>query len=389
MKLSLITIRYSILVGLMSLTCNWAAGQNMPPVNSPEIHEDGSVTFRIRAPHAESVQLTGNWMGFGEQVNLVAGDSGLWKVTVGPLPAEMYGYAFIVDEVRTLDPVNKHVIRDGTWSVTSALFIPGEASRLYQPILGPKGTVRQVWYESPTLDLTRRMFVYTPPGYEDSNESYPVLYLLHGAGGDEEAWSTLGAAPAILDNLIHEGKAEPMIVVMTNGNPNQAAAFTDSPIIEETSAGPGSMANMRFEESLVHDVIPYIESHFRVKKDAEHRALSGLSMGGFQTINTTLKYPDMFDYIGVMSMGFPDMSRMGVQVDEEKRKAQLLALKEAGPSLYWIGIGKDDFLYESVVTMRNQLDALDFDYTYRESEGGHTWSVWRIYLSELAPMLFR
>ncbi len=385
-------MKYSVLIRafISCLFCAIATQvHTQNPIQSPEVHEDGRVTFRIAAPRADSVKVNGSWMSFGENTTLVKGDSGIWEVTVGPLAPELYAYSFTVDGVKTLDPSNKEVQRDGTWSVNNVLFVPGQASALYAPKHGPKGTVHQVWYESPTLDLTRRMFIYTPPGYEDSQASYPVLYLLHGGGGDEEAWPTLGAAPTIMDNLINQGKAVPMIVVMTNGNPDQAAAYPASPPMETQSAGGRGMANMQFEKSLINDVIPWVESHYRVKKGAENRALTGLSMGGLQTINTSLNYPGMFDYYGVMSMGFPDMSRFGVELDEEERTRQIRRLQEADPELYWVAIGEDDFLYESVVTMRERLDALDFDYEYRESEGGHTWSVWRIYLSEFAPKLFR
>ncbi len=356
---------------------------------SPEIAKDNSVTFRILAPKAESVSLRGNWMGFGQSIPMVKGDTGLWTLTIDPLSPELYGYTFDVDGVTTLDPSNLHIKRDGMFRNESVLFIRGEGSGLYETKKGKKGTLSKVWYESPTLGMTRRMYVYTPPGYEDSDESYPVFYLLHGGGGDEDAWTTLGEAPTILDNLINSGKSKPMILVMTNGNPDQASDFTDAPYRDEPPAGGMSMANMKFEESLVKDVVPYIESHYRVLDGKQNRALAGLSMGGLQTQNTTFNNPDMFDYIGVMSMGFADLSRFGIEVKEGDREKKIQALKKADPELYWIACGKDDFLYESVVTMRNELDEQDFDYVYRESTGGHTWYNWRIYLSEFAPMLFK
>jgi enterochelin esterase family protein len=324
-----------------------------------------------------------------QMVALEKDADGLWTVTVDTMAPELYGYAFMVDGVRTLDPSNKYIKRDGIFSTVSVLYVPGDASDLYKAKTGPKGSVHQIWYDSPALSLTRRMFVYTPPGYNAGNDSYPVLYLLHGGGGDEEAWPTLGVAPTIMDNLINAGKAVPMIVVMTNGNSGQAAAFTESPKLDAPTDVVGGMANMMFEKSLVQDVIPYIESNFRVKKDSENRALTGLSMGGLQTMNTTLANPDMFDYIGVMSMGFADLSRFGVDVNLADRDDDFLALKAAGPKLYWIAVGADDFLYESVVAMRKKLDALGFEYVYRESGGGHTWTNWRVYLSEFAPMLFK
>ncbi len=378
-----------------------ASGQEISqaaPVVSPELAADNSVTFRIAAPQAVEVQLSGNWMpaaptpegGFAQEMTpLEKGQDGIWTVTVPAMEPELYAYAFMVDGVRTLDPANKNIVRDGRFSTASVLYVPGEASDLYWAKTGPKGSVHQVWYESPTLGLTRRMFVYTPPGYAESNENFPVLYLLHGGGGDEEAWPTLGAAQNILDNLINAGEAKPMLVVMTNGNPEQAAAFTVSPKLDTEAQGIGGMASMLFEKSLVSDVIPYIEANYQVKTGKENRALTGLSMGGLQTMNTTFENPGMFDYIGVMSMGFADLSRFGIEIDHSKREQQIKALAAADPELYWIACGKDDFLYESVVTMREKLDELDFDYVYRESPGGHTWTNWRIYLSEFAPMLFR
>lgn len=381
---------WTLTLVILLFTCSTLSAQfQRNPIVSPEVSADRKVTFRILAPKADEVRLTGNWMPFNQSELLMKGDTGLWRITVGPLEPELYGYSFLVDGVNTLDPSNKQIWRDGTFRVESMLMVRGTAADLYEPKVGPKGTLSKVWYQSPTLNLTRRMYVYTPPGYADSQVNYPVLYLLHGGGGDEDAWTVLGAAPTIMDNLINAGKAKPMIVVMTNGNPDQAAAFTDSPVMERPSQGGVGMANMKFEESLVKDVIPYIESHYRVSKGRAHRALTGLSMGGLQTMNTTFKNPDMFDYIGVMSMGFADLSRFGIIVDQSQRAQQIAQLKQSAPKLYWIACGKDDFLYESVVTLRQELDKAKFPYKYRESTGGHTWSNWRIYLSEFAPMLFK
>ena len=365
---------------------------------SPEFTTDNAIYFRIKAPQAKSVQLSGNWMQMvpnGDQgmtrklTDLTQGEDGVWSVKVEGLEPEIYGYTFLVDGVSTLDPSNFKIARDGTFRTESLLEVEGGQASLYYPKTGPKGSTHHIWYDSPTLNLTRRMIVYTPPGYEKSTERYPVLYLLHGGGGDEEAWSTLGVAPTILDNLITSGKAESMIVVMTNGNPTQAAAFTVSPKIDVSNSSVGGMANKMFEKSLVNDVIPYVESNFRVKANKENRALTGLSMGGLQTMNTSFDHPELFNYIGVMSMGFADLSRFGIEVDHSKRKEQIQALKKENPALYWIACGEDDFLYESVVTMRKELDSEKFNYVYRESPGGHTWKNWRIYLSEFTPMLFK
>ncbi len=366
---------------------------------SPEFNSSKDVTFRLKAPSATSVKLSGNWMpmvpnangqGVSRQlVEMVKDPNGVWSTQVKALAPELYGYTFLVDGVTTLDPANLKVARDGTFRTESLLYVGGPASDLYWAKIGPKGSVHQIWYDSKTLSLTRRMMVYTPPGYEDSKETFPVLYLLHGGGGDEEAWPTLGVAPNILDNLINAGKAKPMIVVMTNGNPGQAAANVVTPDIPASNLPVGGMGSMLFEKSLVADVIPYIEGHFRVKKNKENRALTGLSMGGLQTMNTSFENPKLFNYIGVMSMGFADMSRFGIKLDMSKRDQQIEDLKKAKPALYWIACGKDDFLFDSVVTMRKELDKHTFPYQYRESAGGHTWTNWRVYLSEFAGMIFK
>ena len=360
------------------------------PVVSAEIHPDNKVTFRILAPKATEVKLAGDWLGFGKELPLVKNDTGLWALTVDPLAPELYGYNFMVDGVYTLDASNALIKRDGVRNI-SFFMIKGKESELYEPKHGPKGMLSEVWYKSPTLDLTRRMYVYTPPGYEDGKDSYPVLYLLHGGGGDEDAWTALGMANVILDNLINAGKAKPMLVVMTNGNPDQTAAMIEAPakLPQQETTGGFAMANKKFEESLVKDVVPYIESHYRVKTGRSNRAITGLSMGGWQTMNTTFDNPEMFDFIGVMSMGFVKNNPFGLPDNGAGREPSILALKKANPKIYWIACGKDDFLYDSVVNLRNTLDGQGFKYVYRESPGGHTWNNWRIYLSEFAPMLFK
>ncbi|MEQ8689086.1 MAG: alpha/beta hydrolase-fold protein [Imperialibacter sp.] len=383
---------FLLVLGVTVSLANTASAQfRRNPVVSPEIHADNRITFRVYAPNANEITLSGDWIGQGKTEPLVKGDTGLWTVTVGPLEAELYGYSYTVDGVYTLDASNALVKRDGVRNI-SFFMIKGKGSDLYEPKHGAKGMLSKVWYESPTLGLTRRMYVYTPPGYENnSKETYPVFYLLHGGGGDEDAWTELGLTPTIMDNLINSGQAKPMIVVMTNGNPDQTAASIEAPakLPGQEVPGPFGMANKKFEESLVKDVVPYIESHYRVKKGKENRALSGLSMGGWQTLNTTFDNPDMFDYICVMSMGFVKDSPFGLPNNGEGRGKDIDALKKANPKVYWIACGKDDFLYDSVVNLRNTLDEHGFKYKYVESTGGHTWTNWRIYLSQFAPVLFK
>ncbi|MBN2588690.1 MAG: hypothetical protein JXA96_02420 [Sedimentisphaerales bacterium] len=353
---------------------------------SPEIHPDNKVTFRISAPQAQAVSVSGDWGGQGGAwgaggpgIEMTKDDQGLWSVTVDPLESELYGYTFNVDGARVWDPANSHLKRDGT-NIVSVLIIPGEKGDLYSVKNVPHGTLAKVWYDSPTLNIKRRMYVYTPPGYETSTKKYPVLYLLHGAGGDEDAWTSLGRAPQIMDNLIAAGKAKPMIVVMTNGNANQTAAPDAIPVGASQAASGGraggGMSGNSFPDSLAKDVVPFIEKYYRVLTDKQNRAVAGLSMGGMHTIAVSTSNPKMFDYIGVMSMGSNDES-------------QFTALKAENPKLFWVGCGEDDFLIENARSLVEILKKQEFNYKYKENSGGHTWTNWRIYLSELAPLLFK
>jgi enterochelin esterase family protein len=375
-----------ILILLFGFQTN-AQSQRGPRVVSPEIHPNNSVTFRLLATEATKVTLSGNWMaGWGTQVELTKGDSGIWSVTTDILPAEFYTYTFYINGVKTLDSQNSQVVRDGT-RFENAVIIPGKESEVYTVKDVPHGVLSKVWYPSPTLEKNRRMYVYTPPGYAENTEKYPVFYLLHGAGGDEDAWTTLGRTPYILDNLIAEGKAKPMIVVMTNGNAWSSAAPGEEPKTESTPDF-SQMARGGFEKSLVNDVIPFIEKNYRTLTDKNNRAIAGLSMGGMHTQTITNTNPEKFGYIGVMSMGLMNNSRWG-NYNEEEHKKQIQTLNNSGLKLYWIACGKEDFLYESVTNLRKFYDDSGFKYEYRETPGGHTWTNWRIYLSELAPKLFR
>jgi len=381
-----------MLFALTTFTFQTSAQWGRRPVVSPDIQEDNSVIFRLYAPDARSVKLSGNWMqGWGASVEMERNDTGLFQITIDPFTPEIYTYSFIIDGVRVLDPGNFNIVRDGVRN-ESVFTIRGEGSDVYTVFKVPHGTISKVWYPSPTLEIDRRMYVYTPPDYYTSDVSYPVLYLFHGAGGDEDAWTTLGRTNYILDNLIAAGKAVPMIVVMTNGVPTIAAAPADQPVDLEidrmNAGGPGGMVSGKFEESLVKDVIPFVEKNFRVIADADHRAISGLSMGGFHTQMITNANPGMFNFIGVMSDGLFNDTRFG-NYNKDEHVAQIKALKDSGVKLYWIACGKDDFLYESVVNLRKFYDDLDLEYVYRESTGGHTWANWRIYLSEFMPMLFK
>ena len=378
------------LILILSEIINPAIAQNRArPVKSPEVLPDNSVVFRLYAPDAKTVKVTGTFMDLTKNIEMVKGDTGVFEAKSAPLPSDMYVYVFIVDGVKMPDPNNNIVVRDGSY-IESRLMIPGEQANLYDVKDVPHGVVSAVWYQSPIIGMSRRMIIYTPPGYNKSKDSYPVLYLLHGGGGDEEGWTSRGRANYILDNLIAAGKAKPMIIVMTNGIPANAGSPGDRPLStilkKVDTSTPSAMTTGKFEESLVKDVIPFIESNYRVKANPDNRAIAGLSMGGYHTQKITNANPGKFNYIGVMSMGLYNMFG---PYDKEQHIAQLKALNASHPKLYFIGCGKTDFLYKGVTDLRALYDEVGFKYTYRESEGGHSWNNWRLYLSELAPKLFR
>lgn len=289
---------------------------------SPVVNADNSLTISLFAPNAKKVELTGNFLYAGKEApdKYADGDwspqlmnkdtNGRWTLTTAPLKPEFYSYNLIVDGVKITDPKNIYMVRDigNTYSVA---LVGGGVDGLYAVKNVPHGTVRKVWYDSPTAGLKRRMTVYTPAGYETSKRSYPVLYLLHGMGGDENAWEELGRATQILDNLIAEGKAEPMVVVMPNGNISQEAAPGEGSrgFVTAAMRYPKTMDG-NFEKAFP-DIIQFVEKVYRVKKDKANRAIAGLSMGGFHSIYTALNNPDAFDYIGLFSAAFNQMAKDG------------------------------------------------------------------------------
>lgn len=370
------------------------------PIVSPEIHADHTVTFRLRAPKAVKVQVTGDFLPsqkvetpFGKfdgpgVADLQEGKDGVWEYTTSEsLAPELYSYSFLVDGLKMMDPSNVYMIRDVA-SVTNVFIIDGGRADLYKVNDVPHGTVARVWYDSPTLGMKRRMTVYTPAGYETSGKRYPVFYLLHGMGGDEEAWIALGRASQILDNLIAQGKAEPMIVVMTNGNASQEAApgETHYGLLPPTMNLPKTMEGSF--ETAFPDVVKFIDKTYRTKANKKNRAIAGLSMGGFHSLHISKQYPDMFDYIGLFSAAIlPDKKVQLPIYDDFDKKLQIQFSKK--PALYWIGIGKADFLYKANADFRKLLDEKGYKYTYYETEEGHIWKNWRIYLTEFVPLLFR
>ncbi len=357
---------------------------------SPEIHSDNSVSFRLMAPNANEVKISGDWMpaeGWMPGEEPMQKDSGgLWTYTTEALESDLFSYWFLVDGLRTTDPNNVYLIRDVA-TIFNVFIIGDGKGDLYKVNKVPHGSVTRRWYNSPTLDMQRRITVYTPPGYESSKEYYPVLYLLHGMGGDEEAWIALGRTSQILDNLIAQGKAKPMIVVMTNGNAAQEAAPGESSLglYKPTMQLPNTMDGT-FEESY-KDVIAFVENNYRVKAEKTGRAIAGLSMGGFHSLHISRYYPDTFDYVGLFSAAIMPNENVTSKVYADFDKT-LTAQMNNGYELYWIAIGKTDFLFDANVVYRKKLDEMGMEYTYVETEGGHTWTNWRVYLSDFLQLIF-
>lgn len=368
----------SVMAGVMSaqeLSNFRSSGRR---VVSPEVQGD-SVTFNFKADYATVVKLQGSWMPEGAAaLDMKRGEGNVWSVKL-PLPSpEIYTYSFIVDGVSVNDPQNVMMQRDGN-RYLSMLLVDGEFTENYKPA-DKRGTVSHPWYDSAILGINRRLTVYTPYGYEKNTKTkYPVLYLLHGAGGDEEAWSSMGRAAQILDNLIAKGLAKPMIVVMPNGNPNQQASQTIGLPVTQMNFRDPANANA-YVRSLVEEIVPFVEKNYRVVAKKSHRAIAGLSMGGGHTIAASGLYPDTFDYICPLSMG----SQRTEQLD-----AQLQGLKKSGYKLYWLACGNTDFLFDRANQFDAALTANGLEHTYFVSEGGHTWANWRYYLNTFAPLLFK
>ncbi|AMY09238.1 Carbohydrate acetyl esterase/feruloyl esterase precursor [Luteitalea pratensis] len=260
---------------------------------------------------------------------MTRGEDGVWSATIGPLKPEYYVYVYVVDGVQTLDPQNIFHVRDGR-RYGNALRIAGEFTRNYAVNDVPHGTVSLVWYPSPALKMTRRLYVYTPPGYETGTARYPVLFLLHGGGGDEDAWTALGRAPQIMDNLIAQGKAKPMIVVMTNENANQTAApdFVPAPPPAPGSGNPmQGTAMLDFPTSIITDLVPFVDQAYRTLPDRENRAIAGLSMGGAMTLLAAFNNLDTFAWVGIFSAGLPPMPGVRVQIAPPPNAASLRSSK--------------------------------------------------------------
>ncbi len=352
-----------------------------PRVVSPEVAADRQVTFRILAPEAKAVRLSGSDIpGVGRGAEMSKDPNGVWEVTLGPLNAGAYRYNFNVDGVSVIDPRNPSTSESNmnTWSL---VYVPG--SDFMDTMDVPHGAVAKVTYYSKSLKRFRRMHVYTPPGYESGKGKYPIFYLLHGAFDCDDSWTSVGRAGFILDNLIAAGKAKPMVVAMPAGHTGPFRFGGARPTVDP------------FIQDFAGDIKPYMEKNYRIYTDRKNRAIAGLSMGGGHTLNIAIPNLEDYAYIGVFSSGIFSLGRGGPQEqsgpsweDRNKEKLDDSELKK-GLKLFWFATGKEDFLVRTSRATVELLKKHGFEVVYKETEGAHTWINWRNYLNEFASQLFK
>jgi len=353
-------------------------GRAAPAVPGYEVGTDRRVTFRLRAPEAATVTVSGDF-ATGAQT-MTKGPDGVWTLTTAPLRAAVYNYRFTVDGIATSDPSNPMLGTADRGNGASLLEVQGDKPSPWslQPV--PHGNIHINTYVSKTLKATRNIYVYTPPGYETSTTRYPALYLMHGAGGSESSWVTAGRANLILDNLISEGRAKPMIIVMPYGRAGQSTTFGPAPVVV-----PEDQKNLTFPNDVVPDVIEFAEKNYRIAPGADNRAIAGLSMGGNQTLIIGLNHLDLFHYVGAFSPVI-----MNANADQDFKT---LLSDAAGSNkklkVFNIYIGKEDTLYMSNVSFHRLLDQHQIKHVFTETEGAHVWWNWRDYLVDYAPRLFR
>ena len=390
-------------------------GGRGPQVVSPQIGSDGTITFRYLDASATKITVSGE-LG-GQTATLTKGDNGVWSGSVGPLPPDIYAYAFNVDGVTALDPRNPDTKYGfGGFGATSVVEVPGNGPQFYDAQPGPHGQVRIVPYISKTLGVSRTVWVYTPPNY-DKGKDFPVLYLLHGAGDVESGWTMIGRANIIMDNLINAGKAKPMVIVMPLGHTIQSwwTGPSENAVVPGATPGAGAPGGAAagaveagaaaggrgagggrgfggqsgelqlFGKDLINDVMPLVESSFKVSKKPEDRAIAGLSMGGGQTLNIAFNRPELFRWVVMMSPA------AGPQAEQQY---PAIFKDPSGINkqfkLFWVGVGKDDTLVgPGVHGLDAAMTKAGINHKFVVGEGRHEWTVWRHNLNDVAPMLFR
>ena len=375
--------RYFFFLFVLMAVMVSAQGYFAPPVQSPEIGKDGTVTFKVKAARADTVRLI-----IDTRLDTVMRRTGndTWSITLRDLEPDLYMYYYTIDGMKVLDENNAQVLRDVTSVMNTFVLDPkGDCPVAVHNV--PHGKVEAVWYDSPTLKATRRMMIYLPPGYDEGRQKYPVFYLLHGTGGDETVWLEQGHAAQVLDNLIATGDAEPMIVVMPNGHPDTPAAAGMGSNNDQPTFAHKQWMEGTFEQSF-NDIMNWVDNNYRTRASKRYRAIAGLSMGGYHSLYISANQPDDFAYVGLFSaaIGRMDQGKSKIYDDLE---AKLVTQFKQRPRLYWIGIGKDDFLYKDNAAFREMLDKNRLRYTYHESGAGHEWANWRDYLILFTPLLFK
>jgi enterochelin esterase family protein len=376
-------------------------GEPVVEVDSPQVHPDKRVTFRIYAPRASEVVLDGDWIpqGRGSGGPLTKDSEGIWSITVGPLVPDYYMYTLTVDDVPTIDPQNRDV-KQGVNPLKNILFVPGEEAAFEETRAVPHGDVRILWYDSPTLGGARRMHVYTPPDYDTGKATYPVLYLIHGGGDDDRAWSTIGRAGFIMDNLLAARQVTPMVIVMPNGSIPRPPGFTlrltgadrTDPAAIKRRIDAISKMHDTFVEDLLTTIMPTVETRYRIRADREHRAIAGLSMGGAETLRVAPSRLDLFSHVGVFSMGLQVGRDGGVNTDFEERNAGFFAdpaKTNERLKLFYIASGENDTtVTDGPRRLSETLKRHGIEHIYNETTGGHVWINWRLYLRDFAQLLF-
>ncbi|MHC4130971.1 MAG: esterase [Planctomycetota bacterium] len=356
---------------LLVIFTGWGVsiGQREERVVSPEVHPDRTVTFRYNAPDAEEVVVHTQ---FTEGLQKMEKDEkGVWSVTLGPAEPEIYVYGFEVDGIEVADPVSRHVLVNA-WPTRSIVEIPGDGPMYYDQRPVPHGKIEMRWFKSKTFGVNRKFYVYTPPGYEKNEKKYPVVYLLHGGGGYEFIWTEMGRVNLVMDNLIADGKAEPMIIVMPYGH---------TPRI--SGENYRSVRIQRFEKFFLNDLMPYVEANYRTAKGRENRAIAGLSMGGSQTLNIGIKHLDKFSSFGVFSNGIGDLD------EYKKTHGEQLKLMNEKADVFWLACGTDDFLFVRYENTIEFLKENDIEHTANTTGGAHTWLNWRKYYYKFAQLIFK
>jgi enterochelin esterase-like enzyme len=381
----------------------WAQGpgRGAPPVKSPEVSPDGRVTFRLRAPEASQVAVA----GIGQRLAMQKDDQGVWSATTDPLKPDIYTYSFSVDGATVSDPRNPYFKSSYGSAGQSLVYVLGSGPSVWAPAEGPRGTVAHHFYKSAIIGDNRDFYVYTPPGYDAKRkEPYPVLFLLHGLGDDAAAWTNVGAANVILDNLINQGAAKPMVMVNTLGY-----GTSDGP-----AGAMGASMIPTFTRALIEEVLPQVERTYHVSHDRAQRAIAGLSMGGAESLYAGLHNTDRFAYIGSFSGAFVMWPRANPpsanppsasppsgggrggrgqpmrDADFDMNFPDLTAKSASRLRLVWIACGLDDGLNTVNRQLKTWLKSKDIEFTDIEVPGyAHVWPLWRENLAALAPLLFQ